>query len=418
MISGLHTSCDATGFVPRHASACLDVADRFGCAILFREPGKAARRLIDEGYGMKGFRIDTKSCNWGPMSGFVCMDPRLSKPKSDGSSNAAFNAPYTEHALKGGDHSIGSSFVKPADKADLDAWKADVMPIVISRARIDELGLNGKRDKDGHLIGESTYAFRDAPVTLNWRLIPVGNAKNAWITSAPMPSGGDYHVLCLDKAVRAPFKQTYIAGAQPIMFRGHETVLGLTNPGTKDDRGFFACVTADYDLFAVLPPIPSLSGKPDAVAGMHNVMGSLLARKGLGLTPLAGGVPRLSGVDQRLRVTKTEPKSAFEHYKHGDVSGRIMMIKVALNSAIGVSGNAVHHNDEAGNEFLAKANLQECMPVICFLPNRLVRTLQDPADFKAFYETFVRDQLVYKGKRSWADAANVVLTERDRQSAF
>ena len=65
-------ACNVTGFVEAHANACERVAKQMDCIILFREPGAMARGLIEEHYCMKGFRIDTKSCNWGPMSGFVC----------------------------------------------------------------------------------------------------------------------------------------------------------------------------------------------------------------------------------------------------------------------------------------------------------------------------------------------------------
>jgi len=35
--------------------------------------------LLDEGYDGKCFHIKGKSCNWGPMAGFVCLDPLLNK---------------------------------------------------------------------------------------------------------------------------------------------------------------------------------------------------------------------------------------------------------------------------------------------------------------------------------------------------
>jgi hypothetical protein len=31
-----------------------------------REVGAVCTGLIEEGYALKGFRVDTKSCNWGP----------------------------------------------------------------------------------------------------------------------------------------------------------------------------------------------------------------------------------------------------------------------------------------------------------------------------------------------------------------
>jgi hypothetical protein len=71
LIEGQKPACDLTGFVLEHCDAVESVANRTSCIISFRAPGKAAQGLIAEGYGMKGFRIDTKSCDWGPMCGFV-----------------------------------------------------------------------------------------------------------------------------------------------------------------------------------------------------------------------------------------------------------------------------------------------------------------------------------------------------------
>src|SRR5688572_26167576 len=85
-------ACEKTGFVSAHASACELVAKQMDCIILFREPGAMASGLIEEHYCMKGFRIDTKSCNWGPMSGFVCVDPRLTKDAAYSQRNAGWTA--------------------------------------------------------------------------------------------------------------------------------------------------------------------------------------------------------------------------------------------------------------------------------------------------------------------------------------
>lgn len=45
--------------------------------IISRAIGATCTGLIEEHYGPKSVRIDTKSCNRGPMAGFVCVDPNL-----------------------------------------------------------------------------------------------------------------------------------------------------------------------------------------------------------------------------------------------------------------------------------------------------------------------------------------------------
>lgn len=350
LANNLALACQVTGFVPEHARVCESVAERVNCIILFREPGTMAQGLIAESYAMKGFRVDTKSCDWGPMSGFVCVDPRLTK-------NAAYEAKnrnWTSEAITG--HIVEKFFGKVTDAE----WKADVMPIVISRKRIQELidkNTIAPRVEGNDFVGEST---KDS-VTLSWRLVLANNATNKWLVVSGVPQTGHY-VLCVNTRTAHPFKQEYPIGVEPILFRGHETILGLINPGTHE-RGFKACVTADYDLLSVWPKTSN-----DRMSQQHNLSAAILNRGGHGATPLPGNVARLGSVDQRL-----QNGGLREHHRFGDVNARILNTKVLLNSALQGAGgykggNAIHHNDEAGNFALAKSDLKGCLPVIGFIP--------------------------------------------------
>jgi Anthrax toxin LF subunit len=368
MKTNIDHACRITGFVVRHARACESVAKSVNCIILFREPGKMAHGLIAENYCMKGFRIDTKSCNWGPMSGFVCADPRLTK-------DAVYegrNKVWTQEALSG--HIVEKFFGKVEDKD----WVADVMPIAISKGRISELiqmKIINPKVVDGQYVGESALGG----VKLSWRLVPAINAYNWWLTDRGMAMN-DYYVLCINKNVPQPFNQQYPSGVEPIKFRGHETILGLINPGTKK-RGFKACVTADYDLFSVW----NGKGQDDRMGIQHNISNAILNRAGNANTPLSGGVARMESVDQRL-----QSGGHREHHRFGDVSARIMNVKALLNTALQTvgqykGGNAIHHNDEAGNFALAKGTLKDCLPLIGFLPgttNPETVLIEDLADFK------------------------------------
>jgi hypothetical protein len=354
MKNNVARACEKTGFVLRHATVCQQVADRVNCIILFREPGAMAQGLIDEGYCMKGFRIDTKSCNWGPMSGFVCADPRLTKDPS----YIDRNATWTGEALSG--HIVEKFFGKVEDAT----WVADVMPIAISQARIDELHrksvIHPQKEQNDY-VGESRATKGDT--MLYWRLVPIGNASQPWLKDRGNALRG-YYLLCVNTGGAKPFQQIYPKGVAPIKFRGHEAVLGLINPGTKQ-RGFKACVTADYDLFAIWEG----KGKEDRLALQHNLNAALLSRAGTPQEPLPQGVARMAGVDDRLQSAGHR-----EHHRFGDVSTRVMHVKTFLNTALqGAAGypggNAIHHNDEAGNFALAKGTLNDCLPLIGFLPS-------------------------------------------------
>jgi hypothetical protein len=384
-------ACSVTGFVEAHATACEGVAKQLDCIILFREPGVMARGLIEENYSMKGFRIDTKSCNWGPMAGFVCVDPRLTKD----SIYETRNAGWTHEAVKG--HIVEKFF----GKVDDPTWIADVMPIAISGARIAELtqkGIIAPRAVGADFVGESKASKGDT--VLPWRLVPVGNASNPWLkVDGGIPP--NYYVLCVNTQGSRAFKQNYAAGA-PVMFRGHETILGLTNPGTKS-RGFKACVTADYDLFAIWPK----SGKADLSAVRHAANAGVLAKTGQGATPLAGGIARMPGIDNRL-----QSQGNREHHRFGDVSARMMLAKTMLNSALMTTGgykggNAIHHNDEAGNFALAKGTLSDCLPLIGFTPSHGTVLIENLGDFKELVLDARGSGFEERAKPEWLREAGV-----------
>jgi hypothetical protein len=56
-----------------------------------RLPGGAGLDLMEENYDLKGFQIKAKSCDWGPMAGFICQLPFLNK---EGYDKIAYNAGY------------------------------------------------------------------------------------------------------------------------------------------------------------------------------------------------------------------------------------------------------------------------------------------------------------------------------------
>jgi hypothetical protein len=421
MLTTLAAACDETGFVPRPAIACWGVARRMNCVILFRAPGKAARGLIVDSFAMKGFRIDTKSCDWGPMCGFVCADPRLSKRKDDGTSYAEKNEKWTREAVSGHIHT--EYFGLPSVE-ERKAWKAGVMPLAIPRQRISDLvkmKIIAPRLADrGHYVGVSSQNFTDKTglVKLYWRLVPVANYGSSWLTDESnrrYTCDGGYYGVCLDSGF-SNNRQVLPKGIKSIRFAGYEALLGMINPGTYR-RGFKACVTADYDLFAIWP------SKNDAMAGMHGVVGEInrlrpfedgrnlvpsevrkLALQGPitgPARPLPNNVPRLDTVDTRLKAGEE-----MEHYRFGDVSARILTIKTMLNTAIMTDGgyeggNAIHHNDECGNMVLAKGSLAECLPLVAMVPSMGTVALTTKDDFKDLVMTARADGFRTVAKPSW-----------------
>src|SRR5262245_11817174 len=84
-----------TGIPASHAEVFQATANATGCMISSRAVGKYATGLIMESYASKGFHNKAKSCNWGPMAGFVLADPRFTKaPEVDKQAKALRDAQH------------------------------------------------------------------------------------------------------------------------------------------------------------------------------------------------------------------------------------------------------------------------------------------------------------------------------------
>jgi hypothetical protein len=355
-----------TGMPLIHRDPIQDVSNRTGHAIIFRAVGTQSTQLLVEGYAAKGFRIDTKSCDWGPMRGFVCVDPRLSKVGGD-IRGSADNQRYTVEALEGRvrhDAIGGLRQTAVGHHVVMRDWMASCKPVVISGNRYNELlaaGLVGHTDHAGAIRGVSTD--RSTHVQFPWALMPIARCATtpAYVAACgtTLPAGG-YGVFVDHTNADVPFAQFRPAVVTGITVDGYDAVMGLINPGSEN-HGYRACVTGDYDLFAVWRP---------EVEGM-----AFRARRNMDLR-----------IVDRVREESPLKRDAheYQHYKLGNISPRLEMIKVLLNSAlIGgggfPGGNLVHHSDEVGNPSPGlRKSLQQSFPLLAFVPDHL-RSVFRPA---------------------------------------
>jgi hypothetical protein len=104
------------GFPAYMSYAFLQTAKDTETIILSRLPGRVGLDLIEAGYDLKGFHIKAKSCNWGPMGGFICQLPLFNKFGIEKLSNNAKEIGHYLHRLHAFDE-----FKKPmlARKAQL-----------------------------------------------------------------------------------------------------------------------------------------------------------------------------------------------------------------------------------------------------------------------------------------------------------
>ncbi|MDB5870607.1 MAG: hypothetical protein JWQ07_49 [Ramlibacter sp.] len=395
-----------TGIPARHGAAMQQVADRMKHGILLRSVGSHCTRLLEEGYAAKGFRIDTKSCDWGPMRGFVCVDPRLSK---GGRSKETANRNFTAEALTG---SVRHDAIGGLDVQRDALWTAGCKPIVISAARLQELRNGGHLNVQNSSLGILTGVNGDAKaeIMLPWRLLPVRVCRQSAAFRAVCPDAPvDGYGLFVDDDSPLNFVQEYPGGATPIRVMGFEAILGLINPGTED-YGYRACVTGDYDLFAVWAPAEQAQGhthnRPSAVD-------LTLARLALG--PGNHGIvqaSRNSDWDHRFvdRFRGSENAHHHQHYQLGNITRRINLIKTQLNTTLqsvgGYTGGAlVHHSDEVGNPSPGlKKTLLESMPLLAFIPGSpQVFGVENTLDFKNLVRIGQAADLVPDLRPEWAN---------------
>lgn len=76
------------GFPAKMIQAFEGVADVLNAVVATRVPGGATTALIEARHDLKGYFIKAKSCNWGPMSGFLCRNPAFNK---NGANGISFN---------------------------------------------------------------------------------------------------------------------------------------------------------------------------------------------------------------------------------------------------------------------------------------------------------------------------------------
>ncbi len=305
-----------TGMPHEHAVCFQAVADQTGCVISSRAVGKYCTSLLLEGYATKGFHNKAKTCDWGPMAGFVLSDPRFTKR---GASRDAMQAQTTD---------IRSALAAHGSET----------PLYVTDGRRKEL---------------EVYA----PAGLGC-IHRAGGSINEMLYTAAPPAGGQMRFV-----LRRTFDAPGASGKQlwAVLYGPGETqfspdvtrgdlrstaerllpVMAMVDPDcpARVRATYRAATTGDYDLFAVFPP-----------ADQYN-------RRGL----------------DRRRVPDSDmhriKDMSAEDPHLGNITARIAQVKNLLNAFISgagyAGGDCVHHSDEAGRPFVSSIEY----PFIAFVPN-------------------------------------------------
>lgn len=354
------------GFLPQHADAFGEVAQANNCIIMCRAPGVFAPGLISEGYASKGFHNKAKSCNWGPMAGFVCMEPRFSK------------AGLTPKGVKKQTTSVHKAILEGA--TPVQVFLSDVRLNWLTKlgyikrlppgklgsgkkgSRVWQYQATMKGCKGDYVEAASGYTFTMKETQVN--------GTNLWGAYFQPTSKSPLRPV---KALRDP-NWSDLEVRQGVSGVQYQVQQGVV----RDDMPLYKkATTGDHDLFAVWGP----NGLPQDVYA-RPVDSSDMS----------------SGIDLDLK----------EDPDQGNISQYVSQVATLLNQAIRrvrwgdakfaySGGDMVHHSDEAARPFIDDVDL----PFIAFFPPGVCDLPQAPGKTVVAFETVAEFRQLIDAAIKW-----------------
>ncbi len=334
-----------------HAQIFMQIAKQERCIISSRQLGRVCMGLMSGGYDTKGFRMKSKSCDFGPMAGFICVDERLHKK------GAGYNKKQKEdvdHALHG-------------DKWDRTGrWRASTEQICLTQARFDEL----RAWADAENTGARIDAIEVVPGTwIGTVLTPV---RFDYVLRKEERFGDTVYALYYTNETLSRQTVSWKFGNWSTLLQGNELkpLLSLVNPYPPYPNGHYKnCCTGDYDLFGVWP-IKKLVGIDAFPQHLRARLGPLYAGNPIAYDPL-GEDRRIAGMS-RTAATMNKQTTDFEDLRLGNISNRVHTIGQLINSLVQSQLNkggrycrdVIHHSDEAGRPFISGIDDH----IIAFIP--------------------------------------------------
>lgn len=328
------------GISIKHAEAFLDVAQKKSCLIIIRSPGPHVLGPVNEGYASKGYHNKAKTCNWGPMAGFVVDNPWFSKIGFSNKGRQTQQALIT-NALQ---HHAGTT------------------PLIISDARVKEL-IDNKIIKLQQIEGKK-YIYT---ATFNkWNKSARLEAYQA-ATQTDKTALNKFSFILKETTINnikhwrvwhREIKDNYTLEApiralvDPVFFQQP-----VPNPYT-DIPTHRRATTGDYDLFAVWRRVPK-------VLYMKEMKKEESKRSQLIRTVSSDEMRPVSATDL-LSGTNLDNEYADSGNSKDLIRNKV---RPALNRAFRkndyTGGDMVHHSDEAGRPNISGIDF----PVIAFFPS-------------------------------------------------
>ncbi len=365
---------DRIGMPDSHAEKFSEIAKQESCVIMSRAPGPRCLQLLEQGYDTKGFRIHGKSCDWGPMAGFVLRDPKLNKK---GLQNEDFNR--REHAEALGDTNHAG-------------WSASTTPLKLYQQRVDWL-----------------LAYLPLQVSAMGPDIIRGTANHAsgihfvYALIKEQIQGQFVWGVYFDNS-RSPYRQE-VGSASRTYYRPtiwnmfdtqYEAMLAMTNPNGHASwpvGDFRNAITGDYDLFAVWP----MAAMYDPEGQDRRLFGTAQARTDIAAIDL-------------MEHHFTQVGGHAQATKIGNITNRIYMICQMLNSAIGGARSAASvppgphpkrnvcwHSDESARPGVDDVDL----PLIAFAPSGVEVGIENINDFREFVDACLEQDINVTLAEGW-----------------
>lgn len=307
---------DFVGMPQSHGQAVQRVAEDSKCVIAVRAVGKWARGLLEESYATKGFHNKAKSCDWGPMAGFVLSDPRFSKNPDLEDQREELQKARQKGATEAPLH-ISERRRQDLERAPLNcmvrAGGTDEEPLYTARRpgnpRSMRFVLRPRRGVPGTVSDQVLWAVCYAPGEERLSFDLAGASRS--IAGEPLPV-----MAIVDRDCPAHLRNTWRAAT-----------------------------TADYDLWAVFP------------------------RRGV--------YARQREDARAVPGSDRFPLPLAEYIRHeppdfGNLTQRIAGIRTAINRRVANEagyrgGDVVRHSDEAGRPEITRIDF----PFIAFVPRGL-----------------------------------------------
>ena len=349
---------DVIGMPAAHEDAFLNVARSQRVVIITRATGPTCLGPLEEGYDTKGYRIHGKSCDWGPMAGFVMRDPRLNKY---GLGKAMFNFEKHEEALYHDRENQG--------------WRASTTPLVISNARL--AWLQGAGLLPGLRYDRAVQGY-----------IGIANHGGVLFNYALVEERGELFSVCFDnRFAGCIWEQELGEGTKrPVHARlpKLEHMMAMTNP---PDHGIgdrvaphLKAITGDYDLFAVWPYASAYDARPGG--DDHRPLGTVRGSNS------RADRDNVTHLEENFTVTG-------QGTKLGNITNRIYLVCQLINSLVG--RNVLWHSDESARPFLDDVDL----PVAAFCPAGTHFGIESVHDFDVFIRGCLQERIHVTLSDAW-----------------